>query len=204
MKTWKEFVKELYSIEKKKGKKYGDVLTMASPLYKDYKKKHKKYIEEEIKSKIHIIKDPMNYIMPQFLNLKDKITLRNTSNYFKDVRLNNKDFAHLFNKMEREKKMAMKRKMEEERQYKFFKFKRKRKKNQIKMEKRVLKESINERKRLGNIDEDYAARLLACLFEDGGYKYPLRGMVVPAAVKCTKAQDKEVRELIKDLIGKKI
>ena len=68
----------------------------ASPEYAKYKTKRKKFIKEHVKPKLHIIKDPLNYIMPEFLNTYDKISLRNSSTLFDKVELNKEDFELLY------------------------------------------------------------------------------------------------------------
>jgi len=95
---WNQFLKKFYKEKKELDPTYTyrKAMTDAKQQYKEYVKKEKKMVKEKIKPVIHLIKDPMNYIMPQFLNTHDKIALKIASNYFKDVRLNKMDCLMIY------------------------------------------------------------------------------------------------------------
>ncbi len=63
--------------------------------YAKFKKEQKK-IRKEIGKHLHIIRDPLNYIMSEYLNTHDKISLKLSSDFFTNVKLNNKDCKLLY------------------------------------------------------------------------------------------------------------
>ena len=108
MNDWHKFVKEFYRKKKQSDPyyPYKQAMQDASLPYKQFKIEQLA-MRKEIGRKIHLIKDPLNYIMPQYLDTNNKITLKLSHDLFSNVRLNNKDFQFLYlenkQKIKREK-----------------------------------------------------------------------------------------------------
>lgn len=56
----------------------------------------RKKIRKELGAKIHLIRDPLNYVMAEYLNTYDKISLKSSSDMFRNVKLNIEDCKLLY------------------------------------------------------------------------------------------------------------
>ena len=97
MNDWHKFLKQFFKDKKEADPKYlyKNAMKDARNPYKQFKIERTK-MRKEIGKKIHIIRDPLNYIMPQYLDTYDKIALKMSHILFSSVRLNNKDLKLLY------------------------------------------------------------------------------------------------------------
>ena len=111
MRNWHEFAKAFYKKKKEEDPEYfyWQAMQDASIPYKKYKIEQKQ-MRKEIGKTLHIIRDPLTYIMPQYLDTHGKIALKLSSNFFDNVKLVDKDFKLLYS----ENKQQIKKKKREE------------------------------------------------------------------------------------------
>ena len=95
---WNDFLKQYVKDMRKNDKTYSYKSAMKDTKYKyiQYKIDRTEYIKKKIRPKIPIIIDPICYIVSEFLDTHDKISLRLASSLFDNIKLNSTDLLKIY------------------------------------------------------------------------------------------------------------